>query len=68
MAEMPKTEPASGGFDTYIDAASAFLGLPLDPAWVAAVGANLTVLHAAAGLVAEFPLPDEAEPAPVFTA
>ncbi|MCJ2129829.1 DUF4089 domain-containing protein [Methylobacterium sp. E-045] len=68
MAEMPKTEPAAGGFDAYIDAASALLGIPLDPAWVAAVGANLTVLQSAAGLVAGFPLPDEAEPAPVFTA
>lgn len=68
MAEMPKIEPAAGGFDAYIDAASALLGIPLDPAWVAAVGANLTVLQSAAGLVAGFPLPDDAEPAPVFTA
>ncbi|WP_019903491.1 DUF4089 domain-containing protein [Methylobacterium sp. 77] len=68
MAETPKAEPAPGGLHTYIDAASALLGIPLDPAWVAAVGANLTVLHAASGLVAGFPLPDVAEPAPVFTA
>lgn len=68
MVEMPKTEPAPGVLDAYIDAASSLLGIPLDPAWIAAIGANLTVLQATAGLVAAFPLPDEAEPAPVFVA
>jgi hypothetical protein len=44
------------------------LGLALDPAWHEAVVANLRVLHAAAALVALFPLPDTAEAAPVYTA
>lgn len=68
MAETPKSETAPGGLDAYIDAASALLGIPVDPAWIAAIGANLTVLRAASGLVADFPLPDEAEAAPVFRA
>ena len=68
MADMPPPEPATSGLDAYIAAAAALLAIPLDPSWAGAVGANLTVLGAAADLVAGFPLPDEAEPAPVFTA
>lgn len=52
----------------YVAAAAALLGLPLDPAWAASVGDNLAVLRAAAERVAAFPLPDEAEAAPVFEA
>ena len=54
--------------DAYAAAAAALLGLPLDPAWTGPVTANLRVLAAAAGLVEGFPLPDEAEAAPVFEA
>ncbi len=54
--------------DDYIAAAAAALSLPLDPAWQDAVKANLAVTLKHAATVAEFPLPDEAEPAPVFTA
>lgn len=68
MAETDRAGTAAGGLDAYIDAAAALLAIPLDPAWVASIGANLTVLGAAADLVAGFPLPDEAEPAPVFAA
>jgi hypothetical protein len=39
--------------EAYVGAAAALIGLPIDPAQMAA-------------LVMEFPLPDEAEPAPVF--
>ena len=51
-----------------LDAAAALLGLTVEPEWRAPVLANLRVLQAAAALVEEFPLPDEAEPAPVFEA
>jgi hypothetical protein len=44
------------------------LSIPLDPAWMGAVGSNLAVLRAAADQVGAFPLPDEAEPAPVYEA
>ena len=54
--------------DAFAAAAAPLLGLHLDPAWVAPVIANLRVLAAAADLVGGFPLPDEAEAAPVFEA
>jgi len=54
--------------DTLIDASARSLGLPLQPAWKPAVKANLEVTLKFANLVAQFELPDEAEPAPVFRA
>jgi hypothetical protein len=54
--------------DDFIAAASAALDLPLDPAWQPSVKANLEVSLKLANLVAEFALPDEAEPAPVYRA
>ena len=54
--------------DDFIDGAAAALGLALDPAWKSAVRAHLQVTLNHGALVAEFPLPDEAEPAPVFKA
>jgi hypothetical protein len=54
--------------DDFIDAAAAALALPLEPAWKPAVRANLAVTFRLARLVEEFPLADEAEPAPVFRA
>ena len=54
--------------DDFIAAASVALDLPLDPAWKASVKANLEVSLRLANLVAEFALPDEAEPAPIFKA
>ena len=54
--------------DEFIAAAAAALGLPLEPAWQPAVRANLEVTLKQAALVEQFPLPDEAEPAPVFEA
>ena len=61
---------AAGGdpLDAYIDAASALLGLPVEPGWKPAVRANLAVTFRLAAQVGEFSLPDEAEPAPVFEA
>ena len=59
-----ETDPLSA----YIGAAAAALDLPLDPAWQPSIKANLEVTLRLAKLVAEFPLPDEAEPAPVFKA
>ncbi len=54
--------------DAFIESAAAALDLPLDPAWQASIKANLDVTLRHAATVAEFPLPDEAEPAPVFRA
>ena len=44
------------------------LDLPLQAEWQGAVKANLAVTLKHAALVADFPLSDEAEPAPVFKA
>jgi len=60
------TSPDS--LDDYIDAAAGALAVPIEPAWKPAVRANLELTMRLAALVAEFPLPDEAEPAPVFEA
>ena len=54
--------------DQFIDAAALALALPVEPAWKTAVRFNLDVTLRAAGLFADFPLPDDAEPAPVFVA
>jgi hypothetical protein len=54
--------------DTLIGAAAEALNLPVEPEWKPAVRANLAVTLRLAALVAEFELPDEAEPAPVFEA
>jgi len=52
--------------DDFIIAASAALNLPLQPEWQAAVKANLEVTLKHAATVAEFELPDAAEPAPIY--
>jgi 1-carboxybiuret hydrolase subunit AtzG-like len=54
--------------DQLIDASAAALALPIEPAWKPAIRANLAVTLRLAHVVAEFELPDEAEPAPIFEA
>jgi len=44
------------------------LALPLDPAWRGGVNFNLRLILELGMRVDEFPLPDDAEPAPVFHA
>ncbi len=61
-------EPKDKHLDTYIDAVAAALALPVDDAWRPAIRANLEVSLRLARLVDEFALPDETEPAPVYTA
>ncbi|HEX3858742.1 MAG TPA: DUF4089 domain-containing protein [Pseudolabrys sp.] len=58
----------SDALDDFIDAAARALKLPFDPAWKPSVKANLDVTLKHAALVADFELPDDAEPAPVFKA
>jgi hypothetical protein len=59
---------AADPLDDYIDAVSRALALRIDDAWRPAVRANLEVSLRLARLVDEFALPDETEPASVFTA
>jgi Protein of unknown function (DUF4089) len=54
--------------DDYIDAVANALALPIEEAWRPAVRVNLEVSLRLARLVDEFVLPDEIEPASVFTA
>ncbi|TQF43945.1 hypothetical protein UNPF46_01130 [Bradyrhizobium sp. UNPF46] len=54
--------------DDYIYAVSKALALPVEEAWRPAVRANLEVSLRLGRLVDEFALPDETEPAPIFTA
>jgi len=59
---------AADHLDNYIDAVAAALALPVEEAWRPAVRANLEVSLRLAKLVDEFPLPDETEPASIFSA
>jgi hypothetical protein len=59
---------AEDHIDDYIDSVSKALGLRIEEAWRPAVRANLDVSLRMARLVDDFPLPDETEPASVFTA
>lgn len=49
-----------------ICAGTALLGISVDPDWHDAIYAHLDVCLRMGTEVAAFPLPDEAEPAPVF--
>jgi len=59
---------AADPLDAFIEAAARALALPVEPAWQPVVKMNLRVILGQAALFSEFSLPDEAEPAPIFTA
>ena len=52
--------------DAFILAGTRLLGLPIEDAWKPAIRAHLEVNLRLGARVMEFPLPDEAEPAPIF--
>jgi hypothetical protein len=54
--------------DEFIGAAARVLEISLDPEWKPAVKSNLEVTLKHAAVVAEFDLPDDVEPAPIFKA
>jgi hypothetical protein len=54
--------------DLLVTAGAQALGLALDPAWQGSVKFNLQLILRHAALVDEFPLLEDAEPAPVFHA
>jgi hypothetical protein len=58
----------SDPLDDLIDAAARALALPIEPDWKAAVKTHLQINLDHGAHVAEFKLPDDAEPAPVFVA
>jgi hypothetical protein len=59
---------AADTLDDYIDAVAKALALPVEDSWRPAIKANLDVSLRLARLVDDFPLPDETEPASVFSA
>jgi hypothetical protein len=64
----PRAKQASRDpLDDFVEAAARALDLKLEPAWKAAVKTNLDITLRLAGLFADFPLPDDAEPAPIFS-
>lgn len=54
--------------DAFIVAGTRLLGLTVDPTWQETIRLHLTISLDHARNVAAFVLPDEADPAPVFTA
>ncbi len=54
--------------DAFIYASTRLLGIAILPEWREAIRLHLTVSLGHARTVDEFPLPDEADPAPVFKA
>jgi hypothetical protein len=54
--------------EALVDSAAEVLALPIEPEWKPAIRANLQVTLRLAAVVAEFELPEDAEPAPVFEA
>ena len=63
-----KRGPATDPLDAMLEAGALALALPIEPDWRPAIKANLAVNLQMAALVAEFPLPDETDPAPIFRA
>jgi Protein of unknown function (DUF4089) len=61
-------EPKDRVLEQFIEAAAKTLELPIEPAWVPTIKANLEVTLRFGKEAAEFPLSDEAEPAFVFEA
>jgi hypothetical protein len=57
-----------GFIDSFMSASAEALGLTIDPAWRDTVKFNLRLVFDHAARVEAFPLPDDAEPAPVFHA
>jgi hypothetical protein len=60
------SETRDAALDGFIAAAAAALALPLEAESKPAIKAHLQATWRLAALVAEFDLPDELEPAPVF--
>jgi hypothetical protein len=63
-----RSDVKEDALDALIEASAAALTLPIEPAWKPTIKASLAVTLQLANFVAEFQLPDEAEPAPVFEA
>ena len=54
--------------DAFIDAGTRLIGIKIRPEWREAIRLHLAISLGHARTVGEFPLSDEADPAPVFKA
>ena len=54
--------------DAWLDASAVLLGIPIAGAWREGVRQHLRITREMAERVLDFPLPDDADPAPVFRA
>ena len=66
--EQTVNEAREQTLDAFVHASAAALGIPIEPEWKPGIKANLQFTLRVGAMVAEFELPDEAEPAPVFEA
>ena len=65
---MPRDVQPADAVHALVAASARALGLTLEPAWRRGVTFNLALILRLAGLVEQFPLPDDTEPGPVFRA
>jgi hypothetical protein len=63
-----KEQHHQDSIDSLVTASAEALGLTIDPAWRHSVKSNLRLVLDHAARVDAFPLPDDAEPAPIFHA
>ena len=68
VVKAPAKTTTPDPLDDFIVAGTHALGLKVEKSWMSAVRANLRVTLDQTAMVAAFPLPDDAEPAPVFRA
>jgi hypothetical protein len=54
--------------DAWLDGTATLLGISVSDEWRETVRQHLRITHDLAKLIMDFPLPDEADPAPVFRA
>jgi hypothetical protein len=69
-SEKPSRAPAldKSILTLQLDAAISSAGLKVEPEWRASIEAHFEAIARAAALVVEFPLEDELDPGPVFSA
>ena len=60
--------PERTGHDAWIDAMEPVLGVSVPPEYRPGVRLNLSIAARFAEMIEDFPLPDETDPAPVFSA
>ena len=66
--QAPVAAKTGDPIDDLVAASAQALGLTIEPTWRGGVKFNLRLILRIGALVDEFPLPDDAEPAPVFDA